>query len=128
MTDTSHRLRNINHSTNAMKARLRPIRLTHKEGLALVNGTQVTLACALLALEASVVALLTADVAATARLRAKLAAERGPVPLFDRGFTSIESLKQRCKAETGHEAPRQPRFSERVLKSAGVAKKKTKAA
>ena len=35
-----------------------PIRLTHKEGLALVNGTQVTLACALLALEASVVALL----------------------------------------------------------------------
>ena len=71
---------------------------------------------------------LTADAAATARLRAKLAAERGPVPLFDRGFTSIESLKQRCKAETGHEAPQQPRFSERVLKSAGVAKKKTKAA
>jgi N-methylhydantoinase B len=71
---------------------------------------------------------LTADVAATARLRAKLAAERGPVPLFDRGFTSIESLKERCKAETGLEAPQQPRFSERVLKSAGVAKKKTKAA
>ena len=33
-----------------------------------------------------------------------------------------------CKAETGHEAPQQPRFSERVLKSAGVGKKKTKAA
>ncbi len=71
---------------------------------------------------------LTADVAATTKLRAKLAAERGPVPLFDRGFTSIESLKARCKAETGHEAPQQPRFSERVLKSAGVGKKKTKAA
>jgi len=71
---------------------------------------------------------LTADVAATARLRAKLAAERGPVPLFDRGFTSIESLKERCKAETGLEAPQQPRFSERVLKSAGVARKKTKVA
>ena len=49
-------------------------------------------------------------------------------PLFDRGFTSIESLKARCKAETGHEPPQQPRFSERVLKSAGVGKKKTKAA
>ncbi len=71
---------------------------------------------------------LTADVAATEKLRAKLAAERGPVALFDRGFTSIESLKARCKAETGHEAPQQPRFSERVLKSAGVGKKKTKAA
>ena len=59
---------------------------------------------------------------------AKLTAERGPVPLFDRGFTSIESLKERCKAETGHEAPQQPRFSARVLKSAGVGKKKTKAA
>ena len=52
------------------KARLRPIRLTHKEGLALVNGTQVTLACALLALEASVVALLTADVAAALTIEA----------------------------------------------------------
>jgi len=71
---------------------------------------------------------LTADVAASRKLRAQLTAERGPVPLFDRGFTSIESLKQRCKAETGHEAPQQPRFSGRVLKSAGVAKKKTKAA
>ena len=45
-------------------AGLSPIRLTHKEGLALVNGTQVTLACALLALDASLTAMLTADVAA----------------------------------------------------------------
>jgi len=46
------------------RAGLRPVRLAHKEGLALVNGTQVTLACALRALEAAYTALLTADVAA----------------------------------------------------------------
>jgi hypothetical protein len=49
------------------------------------------------------------------KLREKLRAERGPVKLFDRGFESIEELKGRCKAETGHDAPRQPRFSERVM-------------
>jgi N-methylhydantoinase B len=70
---------------------------------------------------------LTADVAATTALRAKLTAERGPVPLFDRGFTSIDSLKARCKAETGHDAPQPPRFSERVLKAAGAAGGKKKA-
>ena len=52
------------------KAGLAPIRLTHKEGLALVNGTQVTLACALLALDASFTALLTADVAAALSMEA----------------------------------------------------------
>jgi N-methylhydantoinase B len=70
---------------------------------------------------------LTADVAATTALRAKLTAERGPVPLFDRGFTSIDSLKARCKAETGHDAPQPPRFSDRVLKAAGAAGGKKKA-
>ena len=72
---------------------------------------------------------LTADITATEKLRAKLRAERGPVALFDRGFTSIESLKDRCKAETGHEPPQQPRFSERVLKSAAApSRKKSKVA
>jgi histidine ammonia-lyase len=46
------------------RARLKPLVLAHKEGLALVNGTQVTLACALLALDGAVAACLTADVAA----------------------------------------------------------------
>ncbi|HVG94257.1 MAG TPA: histidine ammonia-lyase [Planctomycetota bacterium] len=45
-------------------AGLAPVRLTYKEGLALVNGTQVTLACALLALEAASAALFAADVCA----------------------------------------------------------------
>lgn len=46
------------------RAGLAPVVLTHKEGLALVNGTQVTLACALLALERARRAALVADVAA----------------------------------------------------------------
>jgi histidine ammonia-lyase len=44
--------------------RLRPVSLSYKEGLALVNGTQVTLACALLALDAARRAATVADVAA----------------------------------------------------------------
>ena len=69
------------------RARLSRISLTHKEGLALVNGTQVTLACALLALDGAVAALLTADVAAglttealagrSAALDARIHAARG---------------------------------------------------
>lgn len=51
------------------------------------------------------------DHAATAALRAKMAAERGPVKLFDRGFDSVEELKARCKAETGLEPPTQPQFT-----------------
>jgi len=51
-------------------AGLRPIALTHKEGLALVNGTQVTLACALLALHAARTASRTADVAAAMTIEA----------------------------------------------------------
>ena len=53
----------------------------------------------------------TADVKATQALRARLARERGPVALFDRGFTSIDELKSRCLAETGHAAPSQPQFT-----------------
>jgi N-methylhydantoinase B len=52
----------------------------------------------------------TVDEAATVALRKKMAAERGPRKLFDRGFESIEELKSRCKAETGLEAPQQPQF------------------
>jgi hypothetical protein len=39
-----------------------------------------------------------------------MAAKRGPAALFDRGFKSIAELRSRCKAETGFEAPREPRF------------------
>lgn len=46
------------------RAGLRPVTLAHKEGLALVNGTQVTLACALLALETARTLVVAADVAA----------------------------------------------------------------
>jgi len=57
-----------------------------------------------------------ADKAATEKLREKLRAERKEVKLFDRGFQTIDELKGRCKAETGHEPPRQPRFSDRIMK------------
>lgn len=52
------------------RAGLRPRRLAHKEGLALVNGTQVTLACALLALERARRLLVAADVAAALTMEA----------------------------------------------------------
>jgi N-methylhydantoinase B len=66
---------------------------------------------------------LTADVAATQKLRAKLRAERREVKLFDRGFDTVEELKARCREETGFEAPRQPQFTRR-----GTARKTGKAA
>ena len=50
------------------------------------------------------------DKAATEILRRDMAASRGPASLFDRGFKSIAELRGRCKAETGFEAPREPRF------------------
>ena len=51
------------------------------------------------------------DVEATETLRRQTAAGRKqPLPLFDRGGT-IEELKARCKAETGFEPPRTPRFA-----------------
>ena len=50
------------------------------------------------------------DLAATERLRREMAVARGPTQLFDRGFKSIAELRSRCKAETGFEPPREPRF------------------
>ena len=60
------------------------------------------------------------DAKATAELRAQMAAARGPVPLFDRGFKDIAELKARCKAETGLEAPAAPQFQSRVRKAAAA--------
>ena len=51
------------------------------------------------------------DEAATKELRAKMAKERGPVKLFDRGFESIEELKARCKADTSFAPPATPQFT-----------------
>ncbi|HXW09307.1 MAG TPA: hydantoinase B/oxoprolinase family protein, partial [Steroidobacteraceae bacterium] len=58
---------------------------------------------------------LTVDGKATEALRAQMRTERGPVPLFDRGFESIEELKARCLDETGLAPPEQPRFADRAL-------------
>ena len=37
-------------------------------------------------------------------------ASAAPTALFDRGFKSIAELRARCKAETGFDPPREPRF------------------
>ncbi len=50
------------------------------------------------------------DEAATDALRVKMASERGDTKLFDKGFESIEELKERCHNETGLAPPQQPRF------------------
>jgi N-methylhydantoinase B len=47
---------------------------------------------------------------ATERLRREMISARGPIALFDRGFKSIAELRARCKAETGFEPPREPKF------------------
>jgi N-methylhydantoinase B len=47
--------------------------------------------------------------AATAALRAKIAAERPPLQMFERGGT-IEEIKSRAKAETGFEPPSAPKW------------------
>jgi N-methylhydantoinase B len=52
------------------------------------------------------------DETATTALRATLRAERGAVPMFDRGFKSIAELKSRCLAETGHAPPAAPEFQQ----------------
>jgi histidine ammonia-lyase len=52
------------------RAGLAPVRLSYKEGLALVNGMQITLALGLLALEGAETALLAADVAAALTMEA----------------------------------------------------------
>ncbi|MDQ6437536.1 hydantoinase B/oxoprolinase family protein [Mesorhizobium sp. LHD-90] len=50
------------------------------------------------------------DQAATRTLRQEMSAKPKREGLFDRGFTSIEELKDRCKEETGFDAPRAPVF------------------
>ncbi|MHB1104371.1 MAG: hydantoinase B/oxoprolinase family protein [Devosia sp.] len=55
---------------------------------------------------------------ATAKLRNDIAAKRGKIQMFDRGFGSIEELKRRCKAETAFDAPVNP-TSERVMQVSG---------
>jgi N-methylhydantoinase B len=47
------------------------------------------------------------DAAATEALRAEIRRERGDLPLFDRG-PPIETLRERCLAETGLPAPLPP--------------------
>ncbi len=72
----------------------------------------------------------SADPAATEKLRAKLRAARKEVKLFDRGFKTIEELKGRCLAETGHPAPAQPVFTnwaqKRIANDAAAVKGKAK--
>jgi N-methylhydantoinase B len=63
---------------------------------------------------------LTVDAKATTALRAQMRAERGPVQLFDRGFESIDELKQRCRTETGLAPPEAPRFSDRASRAHGA--------
>jgi N-methylhydantoinase B len=53
-----------------------------------------------------------ADEQATRELRERMARERGAVKLFDRGFESLDELKERCEAETGLPPPTQPEFSQ----------------
>lgn len=60
------------------------------------------------------------DEAATKALREKIAAERGPLELFNFGGT-IEELKARCKAETGFEPPKQPVFQTWFTKDRALA-------
>ena len=58
------------------------------------------------------------DVAATDRLRTQMAANSAGPALFDRGFESIEELKQRCEAETGFPPPVAPVFRQQYEKAA----------
>ncbi|RVT85391.1 hydantoinase B/oxoprolinase family protein [Rhodobacteraceae bacterium CCMM004] len=51
------------------------------------------------------------DVSATDELRKEIARDRGPdLPLFDRGFDSLDEIKARAKRETGFEPPADPVF------------------
>jgi N-methylhydantoinase B len=52
------------------------------------------------------------DVGATTSLRDIMRTERGTVPMFNRGFKSIEELKSRCLAETGMPPPATPKFTQ----------------
>ena len=55
-----------------------------------------------------------AKASATEKLRKEMGKKRGELPLFDRGFSSIAELKQRCRAETGFEPPSEPVFGTRL--------------
>ncbi|WP_282436140.1 hydantoinase B/oxoprolinase family protein [Aciditerrimonas ferrireducens] len=50
------------------------------------------------------------DQPATEALRAEIRANRGELPLFDRGFSDLEELRARCLAETGLPTPKPPQF------------------
>ena len=52
------------------------------------------------------------DVRATEKLRKKMGTDiKTTHGHFNRGFTSIEELKERCEKETGFPAPEAPRFA-----------------
>jgi N-methylhydantoinase B len=58
------------------------------------------------------------DASATDRLRAEMNGKTKSAGLFNRGFTSIDELKKRCKAETGFDAPKAPVFRNQVRMAA----------
>jgi N-methylhydantoinase B len=60
------------------------------------------------------------DEAATKVLREKIAKDRGPKQLFNRGFDSIEELKARCQKETGLPPPAAPQFTQWARRLAGA--------
>jgi len=58
----------------------------------------------------------TIDEAATNRLREQLSNGRTESPLFNRGFKSIDELKERCLEETGFSPPVAPVFKQDYVK------------
>ena len=58
---------------------------------------------------------LSVDEESTEKLREELRSLRKEIPLFDRGG-EIEELRERCKQETGLEAPKAPEFKKHVIK------------
>ena len=54
---------------------------------------------------------------ATPQRRKRMAKSRGKTKRFDKGFTSITELKQRCKEETGLEPPATPKFQKWMLEA-----------
>jgi N-methylhydantoinase B len=58
------------------------------------------------------------DASATDRLRAEMSGKTKSTGLFNRGVTSIDELKKRCKAETGFDAPKAPVFRNQVRMAA----------
>jgi N-methylhydantoinase B len=68
------------------------------------------------------------DKDATETLRREMAAARGTKKLFDRGFDTIEELKERCKADTGLAPPAQPVFTKWASKAAAAMAKPARGA